>query len=718
MSTSKLVVGCACAGCMALSGAAQAEIEISGYLKNETAAYMRGGASTGQAQNALGKGGHDQGELLKFENTVRTFINGDLTDDSTWHAELQFVHNSEGVNADYVWPRQYTQTEVLRELYADTSFGDWHLRLGKQQVVWGTADGIKLLDIINPTDWREFNQNTMDESRIPVWMINAERNVGDTGNFQLIISQHEENKIAGLNENGDYGHPFVFKGVDTITGRVNGFINIAPAFGRVAKTFDGLSAAAGLSGLGDTAGLSAKDATVQNFVNADNIPSLGFGGVGCGSVGLPNAPGLSGGVMTNANAQCLNDIMQSTGNSLLLPTVPLGQNNNATNSIDGGVPTGAKNNGFWDLYNPDSAFEYFPDTSFATFDSFVNLNTTYVRDYPDDSNPNFGFRYKGYTEGGTSYSLNYFYSYDSNPSVNITMHTPSGQRVYPVVDTANNNAIQYHTTPGAAPDTWVRGTASATRRCSATEQLNIMTTTAVGARAAAATDTGCTLRFTESLNRIHNIGASFDTTFDNIGPVPVVMRGEFLYQKDVNVPVIDRGELAIGNITQALKSEKADFFKYVIGFDVTVMTNLFVSTQFIQFVNLDFVDEASARNADINAARTANGSAYLGNANYRRYTGHMPSLALDNGLNIGEEFESFVSLFFSKPFGDAQEHRWNNIMIYEERGGWWNRFDFESAFSDEVIGTFEWNQYWGSEDSLFGQFEKSSNLQVGVRYIF
>ena len=712
MLKSRLMVSCACAGCVALSGAAQAEIEISGYLKNETAVYTRGGASTGQAQNALGKGGHDQGELLKFENTVRTFVNGDLTDDSTWHAELQFVHNSEGVNADYVWPRQYTQTEVLRELYADTSFGDWDLRLGKQQVVWGTADGIKLLDIINPTDWREFNQNTMDESRIPVWMVNAERNIGESGNIQFIISQHEENKIAGLNENGDYGHPFVFKGVDTITGRVNGFFNIAPAFGRIAKTFDGLAPAAGLNGLFAALPISA---TVQNFVNADNPAAIGFGAVGCGAVGLPSNIG------SNGNAQCLNDIMQTVGVDQLAGTVPMGGNNNITNSIDGGVPTGGKNNAFWDVQNPNSAFEYFPDTSFGTFDSFVNLDTQYIRDYPDDANLNYGFRYKAYTDGGTSYSLNYFYAYDSNPSVNISMHTPTGMKVFPVVDAANNNVIQYHSVPNAGPD--APGAPSATRHCSATEQIDIQTTTiGVGGpgtpRPAAAADVGCTLRFTESLSRIHNIGASFDTTFDNIGPVPVVMRGEFLYQKDVNVPIIDRGELAIGNITQALKSEKADFFKYVIGFDVTVMTNLFVSTQFIQFINLDFVDEASSRNADINAARAANGSAYLGNANYRRYTGHMPSLALDNGLNIGEEYESFVSLFFSKPFGDAQEHRWNNIMIFEERGGWWNRFDFEYAFSDEVIGTFEWNQYWGSEDYLFGQFEKSSNLQLGVRYIF
>ena len=64
-------------------------------------------------------------------------------------------------------------------------------------MVWGTADGIKLLDIVNPTDYRELNQNAFEDSRIPVWMINAERYIGERGNVQLILSQAETNKIIG-----------------------------------------------------------------------------------------------------------------------------------------------------------------------------------------------------------------------------------------------------------------------------------------------------------------------------------------------------------------------------------------------------------------------------------------------------------------------------------------------------------------------------------------
>ena len=62
----------------------------------------------------------------------------------------------------------------LRELYLDVDFESASLRLGKQQVVWGQADGLKLLDVVNPQDFREFILDDFDHSRIPLWMVNFE----------------------------------------------------------------------------------------------------------------------------------------------------------------------------------------------------------------------------------------------------------------------------------------------------------------------------------------------------------------------------------------------------------------------------------------------------------------------------------------------------------------------------------------------------------------
>ncbi len=128
-----------------MPGVAFAEVEISGYLKNETAVFTRDGQVTGEAQTMIDEDGHDAGDLMKFENSARIFMNGNVGEDSTWHADLNLIYNSEGVNDDYKGHKLYTQQDYLRELYVDTSAFGWDLRLGKQQVVWGTADGIKLL---------------------------------------------------------------------------------------------------------------------------------------------------------------------------------------------------------------------------------------------------------------------------------------------------------------------------------------------------------------------------------------------------------------------------------------------------------------------------------------------------------------------------------------------------------------------------------------------
>jgi hypothetical protein len=83
----------------------------------------------------------------------------------------------------------------IRELYWQTYSDNSFWRLGKQQVVWGEADGLKLLDVINPQNFREFILDNFDDSRIPIWMMNAQINTSDSGMLQLLLipdtSTHE-----------------------------------------------------------------------------------------------------------------------------------------------------------------------------------------------------------------------------------------------------------------------------------------------------------------------------------------------------------------------------------------------------------------------------------------------------------------------------------------------------------------------------------------------
>jgi hypothetical protein len=667
---------------LALPSVAVAEVSVTGYVKNETSVFTSGGQVTGQAKTTLDDTDYDGGELLKFENSARMFVTGDIADNTTWTADINIIYDAEGVNHDYKGYRLYTQHDWLRELYVDSKLAGWDFRLGKQQVVWGTADGIKLLDIINPTDYREFNQNTFEDSRIPIWMLKAERNLTDRSNIQFIVSQHEESKIPGLpgrDKDGDSGHPFIMKGVDTITGQVNGFLNVAPALGGVASAFDQLGRAFQQQGGQPIVGLLPfVGATVNGF--ATNTGSATLFAPACGMFGAGDGSATS--------APCLKAIAEA-------PTAvagPFGGNNQfVTNLID------ADTQAQWNLANANSAFEYFPDATFATFNTFVNMKSKYQRDYPDTEEPNLGFRWKNTTGGGFSYSLNYFYAYDPNPSVSVHWENDEGEKL----SVKKVKASEYVAT-GIPAFPVFPGEENAT-----TVLLKDKVGRTYGAVDTDPTSPGffgpgagpATLVFEETVHRIHNIGFAFDTAIDQF-TLPTVVRGEFLYQKDVRVPVIDRGEMAIGNVTQGLVTEKADLFKYVVGLDVTVMTNLLVSGQFIQFINLDHVDEDS------------------GVAGYQRYTGDQAVLHLDNGLQEAEEYKEFYSLFFSKPFGPSQEHRWNNITIYEENDGWWDRFDVEYSFTDQLIGTAEVNFYWGNENTLFGQFENSSNFQIGMKYIF
>lgn len=689
-----------------LISGAQAGWEFNGYLKSEVAATVDSGEYIGarRATNDTSRK-HSSGDVYKSELSARMFVNGDIFESSSLHADVNLMVDPDATPKGYRGPKDYTQQDPLRELYIDTSIGDTFVRLGKQQVVWGTADGIKLLDIINPTDYREFAQNTMEDSRLPVWMVNVDTPIGDGGSLQFILSQNKENQVPGLRATGDAGHPFLMKGVDSITGPVNGFLNIGPAMGGVARFFaeypGGGSLTAGaprLRAYTQTRVIDyVNDVTTQD--NTDyNTPGTADGFFSerdfrgtCDEAGVGGNTTFCEAIDLNYVSQTSNTITQGGGAP---QTGTGGGNGNVTNLL---VATDNVSDGVaLNLYNiasPTSMFEYMDQTAFSTFSTFVNMNTEFrTRNMPEETDANFGTRFKGATDGGTNFSVNYLYSYDANPHIDLHWEDASGNRLY----VQETNATR------------TRGGGTTAGETTTITSLGLYKDAALTNQHLVETDGAATLVFDQKMARIHNIGASFDTAFD-MADTPLVVRGEFLYQKDVRTPVVNLAELRIGNVEEALKSEKTDWFKYVIGVDATVWTNLLISGQFIQFINLDYVNETVLANPN-NASVTG-----------RRYSANPATLHLTNGLQQAEEYQNFVSLFFSKPFGEAQLGRFNNITIWEDGrsgNGYWNRMDVEYSFNDNLVGTVEWNKYWGNENTMFGQFEKSSNFQVGVKYIF
>lgn len=78
-------------------------------------------------------------------------------------------------------------TAELRDFYVDMELGGIAWRVGKQQIVWGQLDGFKLLDQVNPQSFQEFILEDFDQSRIGLWSISAEFQVGGA-DLQLVYS--------------------------------------------------------------------------------------------------------------------------------------------------------------------------------------------------------------------------------------------------------------------------------------------------------------------------------------------------------------------------------------------------------------------------------------------------------------------------------------------------------------------------------------------------
>lgn len=172
LSTAAAVLICAAAG-SAISQAEAADIDFSGTFEMRTALGLQG-ANLQKSEFLLTP------ELSwavsdKTSVTVIGRLRGDLKDqlepgsplDATRSGLSARLTLGGGIDAE------------LREAYVDTQIGSTYLRLGKQQIVWGQADGLKVLDVLNPQSFREFILDDFDNSRIALWSINAEVPIGD-----------------------------------------------------------------------------------------------------------------------------------------------------------------------------------------------------------------------------------------------------------------------------------------------------------------------------------------------------------------------------------------------------------------------------------------------------------------------------------------------------------------------------------------------------------
>ncbi|NOX43235.1 MAG: hypothetical protein GXP19_05815 [Gammaproteobacteria bacterium] len=109
---------------------------------------------------------------------------------------------------DNINPDNQSKAE-LREFYFETSYDEIFFTLGKQQIVWGKADGLKVLDVVNPQNFREFILDDFEDSRIPLWAVNAEIPFDDTVLQLLFIPDQTYHKLADQNALYTFTSPLV-----------------------------------------------------------------------------------------------------------------------------------------------------------------------------------------------------------------------------------------------------------------------------------------------------------------------------------------------------------------------------------------------------------------------------------------------------------------------------------------------------------------------------
>ena len=90
---------------------------------------------------------------------------------------MVYLYNSDSFNLN------------MREIYADLYFKNFDLRIGKQQIVWGKADGVFITDIVSPLNLTEFLLPDFDEIRTGVIATKLDYYIGNSTIELIAIPQ-------------------------------------------------------------------------------------------------------------------------------------------------------------------------------------------------------------------------------------------------------------------------------------------------------------------------------------------------------------------------------------------------------------------------------------------------------------------------------------------------------------------------------------------------
>ncbi len=118
------------------------------------------------------------------------------------------------LNEDYQYKAEGDTVDIEsrgNEFFVQRSFNQHSLKLGRQTVVWGETTGNSVLDVINTTEFRDFNIIDIEDARLNQWMLVWDY-FGEDSNFSSFINLYPE-----FNPPAVRGSPFFFEPQFNIT---------------------------------------------------------------------------------------------------------------------------------------------------------------------------------------------------------------------------------------------------------------------------------------------------------------------------------------------------------------------------------------------------------------------------------------------------------------------------------------------------------------------
>ena len=137
-----------------------AQVEFSGFWQNELA-YTYAGDT----------------HFSKWKNVARLVAKGTLSEHVKWQVSGHLIYDPI-YQLNNFYPERVVDNQTydgyFHETFLDISAGDWEIRLGRQNIVWGEAVGLFFADVVSALDLREFVLPDFELMRIPQCAIRSE----------------------------------------------------------------------------------------------------------------------------------------------------------------------------------------------------------------------------------------------------------------------------------------------------------------------------------------------------------------------------------------------------------------------------------------------------------------------------------------------------------------------------------------------------------------